>query len=176
MTQLSQMAPTEVLGRLEAGDITLIDIREADEFAREHIKGAINMPFSDLEAGKLKISSDLDVVFHCRSGMRTQANCQALTRHAGKPASVLGNGLEAWKRSGLPVSENRSAPLEINRQVQMAAGSLILIGAISAMTIHPAFIWLSAMVGGGLVFAGLSGWCGLAVLMSHAPWNRRVSG
>jgi rhodanese-related sulfurtransferase len=172
MTQLSPLTPAEVQDRLQAGHITLVDIREADEFAREHIEGAINMPFSDLEKGRLKISSDRDVVFHCRSGMRTQADCQALARHAGKAASVLGNGLEAWKRSCLPVATNRKAPLEISRQVQLAAGALVLLGATFALTINPAFMALSAFVGAGLMFAGLSGWCGLGILMSRAPWNR----
>ena len=105
--------------------------------------------------------------------MRTRSNCDRLVAAIDGQAYVLEGGLDAWKQAGLPVDADRKAPIEIMRQVQLAAGSFVVTGALLAATVHPAFIWLSAFVGAGLVFAGASGWCGMAHLLARAPWNRR---
>jgi len=48
----------------------------------------------------------------------------------------------------------------------------VLAGVVLSKAVHPQFIYLSAFFGAGLLFAGLSGWCGLAILMSKMPWNK----
>jgi hypothetical protein len=58
------------------------------------------------------------------------------------------------------------------RQVQIEAGSLVLLGIVLGVWVAPAFLGLSAFVGAGLAFAGLSGWCGVARLLALMPWNR----
>jgi rhodanese-related sulfurtransferase len=88
-------------------------------------------------------------------------------------AVLLDGGLAAWKHAGLPVVADRRAPLPIMRQVQIAAGSLVLLGVILAVLVSPWFMALSAFVGAGLVMAGVTGFCGLANLLAHMPWNRR---
>ena len=89
-------------------------------------------------------------------------------------AFVLQGGLDAWALAGLPVKEDRQAPLEIMRQVQIAAGMLVLTGVLLGFIAHPAFFGLSAFVGAGLTFAGATGFCGMARLLQAAPWNRPV--
>jgi rhodanese-related sulfurtransferase len=111
-------------------------------------------------------------VFHCKSGMRTQANAARLIAKGFREAYFLDGGIEAWKAAGLPVHSNRKAPLEIMRQVQIAAGALILLGVILGALINPAFFLLSGFVGAGLLFAGVTGWCGMALLLKTMPWNR----
>lgn len=175
MTTLSPLNPKTLRTRLAAGDITLVDIREADEFAREHIAGAVSVPLSRLEQGHLGLDPRGDVVFTCRTGMRTGANCERLAARIDRPAFVLEGGINAWKQAGLPVKTDAKAPLEIMRQVQITAGALVLAGVILAQTVHPAFIGLSAFIGAGLVFAGASGWCGMAKVLAIAPWNRRTA-
>ncbi len=69
---------------------------------------------------------------------------------------------------------NRSAPLELMRQVQIAAGSLVMAGVILGFAVAPAFFGLSAAIGAGMAFAGISGWCGMARLLAAMPWNRRA--
>jgi hypothetical protein len=81
-------------------------------------------------------------------------------------------GIDAWKRAGLPVKTDRSRPIEIQRQVQLAAGSLVLLGVLLGLFGHPAFYAVAGFVGTGLVFAGLTGWCGMAKLLGQMPWNR----
>ena len=172
--QLQTLTPSEVADRLRAGRAVLVDIREPDEFARRHVKGALSRPLSAFEAAHLKLEPGRDVVFTCRSGMRTQANCDRLAAAVDGPAFVLQGGVDAWAAAGLAVEEDRKAPLEIMRQVQIAAGSLVLAGVALGFLVHPTFFGLSAIVGAGLTFAGVTGFCGMARLLALAPWNRTV--
>jgi len=168
---LATLSPADTRAAIDAG-ARLIDIRGTDEHARERIPGAINVPLDRI--------SDLPrdgrpVVFHCKSGMRTVANVTQLGAAAGNaPAYILGGGIEAWRQAGQPVVADRSQPLEIMRQVQITAGALALTGVLLGLFIAPGFFGLSAFVGAGLMFAGVTGWCGIANLLRIMPWNRRA--
>jgi rhodanese-related sulfurtransferase len=176
MTTIPLLSSLEVKRRLETGDAVLIDIREHDEHAREHILGARLAPLSAIGAHDFDRDHGKAVVFHCKSGMRTQANAAKLLARGFREAYILDGGIEAWKAAGLPVHANRTAPIEIMRQVQITAGTLILIGVVLGWLVHPLFFALSGFIGAGLLFAGASGWCGMAMLLRAMPWNRaRVS-
>lgn len=169
---LTPLAPADLQERLAAGTAVLVDIREADEFARSHIAGAQSAPLSGFDAAHLSLRPDADVVFTCRSGARTGLACAQLARRVEGHAFVLDGGVDAWKRAGLPLATDRKAPLEIMRQVQIAAGSLVLIGVLFGLLISPVWFGLSAFVGAGLIFAGVTGFCGMARLLMLMPWNR----
>lgn len=171
-TALIPLKPDDVERRLQRRQAVLVDIREADEFARRHVRGALSRPLSAFEQAHLKVDPGKDVVFTCRTGMRTGANCQRLAAVVEGPAYVLEGGVDAWAAAGLPVNEDRKAPLEIQRQVHIAAGALVLAGVVLGFALHPAFYGLSAFVGAGLAFAGVTGFCGMAMLLARAPWNR----
>jgi rhodanese-related sulfurtransferase len=169
---LATVSPVEAKRLIDAGAI-LIDIRAADEHARERIPNARNHPLGELT--KLD-GSAAPVVFHCRAGSRTGANAGKLAGAAAScEAYILDGGIEAWKRTGLPIVRDRSQPIEIMRQVQIAAGSLVLLGVLLGYFVHPAFYLISLFIGGGLSFAGLTGWCGMAKLLALMPWNRAMS-
>lgn len=170
---LTSLKPQDVADRLRRGRATLVDIREPDEFARRHVKGALSRPLSTFESAHLKIEPGRDVVFTCRSGMRTAANCQRLGAAADGEAFILEGGVDGWAAAGLPVVEDRKAPLEIMRQVQIAAGLLVLLGVGLGVFVHPGFLGIAAFVGAGLTFAGATGFCGMARLLALAPWNAR---
>lgn len=172
MSVLSPLSPTEVSRRLAENRAVLIDIREPDEFAREHVVGAIHTPLSSLEDSWPRIADGREVIFTCRTGNRTGVNCERLAAQVSGPAYVLDGGLEAWKAQGLKTRMDRSKPIELMRQVQMAAGGLILTGAALGLLVHPAFWGLSAFVGAGLFVAGATGFCGMARLLAVMPWNR----
>jgi rhodanese-related sulfurtransferase len=157
---------------MDAGRAVLIDIREADEFARSHITGAQSKPLSTWEQGYLSVDPDTDVIFTCRSGMRTAGACDRLTARVMGDAFILKGGLNAWAKAGLSVATNADAPMEIMRQVQIAAGSLILIGVMLGFLVSPGWFGLAGFVGAGLTFAGVSGFCGMARVLMLAPWNR----
>ena len=110
-----------------------------------------------------------------RSGARTSANAGHLADAAKCEAYILDGGIEAWKRAGLPVQQDNKQPIEIVRQVQIAAGGLVLLGVVLGFWLSPAFFLVSAVMGAGLTLAGATGWCGLAKLLGHMPWNRRAA-
>lgn len=176
MSMFKPISPADLKRRLDAGDAVLIDVRETDEHAREHILGARLAPLSAIDAHDFDRDHDKAAVFHCRSGMRTQANAAKLIARGFKEAYYLDGGIEAWKAAGLPTHTNRKAPLEIMRQVQIAAGVLILAGVLLGFFFNPVFYALSAFVGAGLTFAGVTGWCGMAMLLKTMPWNRASVG
>lgn len=167
---LTRISPAEAAQRAAQGAV-IVDIRDADEHARSRIPGARNVPLSELG----QITDAPAVIWHCRSGMRTDAHAERLAASAPCDAYLIEGGIEGWRKAGLPLEEDRSQPLELQRQVQIAAGSLILIGVIGSLTVAPAFIGLAAFVGAGLTFAGISGWCGMARLLAAMPWNRKAS-
>ena len=126
--------------------------------------------------GWLDIDADvLAVIFHCRTGNRTTVHAARLAGAVSCDAFMLEGGIDAWKRAGLPVIEDRKQPIELMRQVQITAGSLVAVGAVLGTLVHPGFHALSAFVGAGLVFAGVSGTCMMARLLALAPWKRRAA-
>jgi len=175
MSELKTISPTRAAELLRQGAV-LIDIREADERAREHIPGAQHHALSRIDQTHPLHAGDQALIFHCRSGMRTKGNAGRLA--AATPACetyILEGGIDAWKKAGLPVAVDRKQPIEIMRQVQIAAGSLVLAGVILGATVAPGFYALSGFVGAGLVFAGISGFCGMARLLALMPWNKRAA-
>ena len=169
---LHKLSPQEVQGRLATGRAVLVDIREPDEFARSHIPSALSQPLSALERAHLTVDPGTDVIFTCRTGMRTTGACDRLAARVEGDAYVLDGGLNAWAKAGLPIEQNHETPLEISRQVQITAGLLILSGVALGFAVGPAWFSLSAFIGAGLTFAGLTGTCGMARLLMLAPWNR----
>lgn len=172
MNKLQKLDAKTVLNHMKKGDVVVIDIREKDEYAREHIEGAVSLPLSQLDKAPITIHANKSAVFHCRSGIRTDENCAILAEHATGDAFILEGGLNEWKKAGLPLEVNTSAPLEINRQVQITAGAIVLLGVFLGLLVHASFFAISAFVGMGLMFAGISGWCGMAKLLGAMPWNR----
>jgi rhodanese-related sulfurtransferase len=164
------ISPAEAKRRIDAGAV-LVDIRNPDEYARAHIPCARNVPLTQIG----RIDGAPEVIFHCKSGMRTAANADALTACTEAPVYLLEGGFDAWQKAGLDCNVNRKAPLEIMRQVQIGAGSLVLLGVLLGFLVSPVLFGLSAFVGAGLVMAGTTGWCGMARLLAHAPWNRRAA-
>ena len=172
---LTPLSAQEVKTRMDKGNAVLVDIREADEYARRHIPGSISQPLSNWEAAHLTIEPDRHVIFTCRSGMRTAGACDRLTARISGPAYVLSGGVDSWDKAGLALTVDAKAPLEIMRQVQIAAGLLVLTGIALGIFVAPGWLGLSAFVGTGLAFAGATGFCGMARLLMLAPWNRRAT-
>ena len=159
---------------LDSREAVLIDIREGDEYAREHILGAQLVPLSGFDVADFPHDHDKIAVFHCASGNRTCEAAPRILSKGFKEVYQLKDGLAGWKRSGFATHVNRKAPISIMRQVQIAAGSLVLLGVLLGWFVAPWFYGLSAFVGAGLAFAGISGSCAMANLLSLLPYNRRV--
>jgi rhodanese-related sulfurtransferase len=171
MSTLTTISPQRAAQLMQEGAI-LVDVREADEHARERIPGARHSALSRLDADNPARPGDEILIFHCRSGARTLANAPRLAAASDCEAYVLEGGIDAWKKAGLPTAVDRRQPIELMRQVQIAAGSLVLIGVVLGYAVTPLFYALSGFVGAGLLFAGVSGFCGMARLLALMPWNR----
>jgi rhodanese-related sulfurtransferase len=169
------ISPMDAKRRLAAGTAVLVDIREPMEHAREAIPGARSSPLSSYGAHSLQALQSENapaVIFHCQSGKRTSDNAERLLTCGMPELYILEGGLTGWKSAGLATRVDRSKPIEMQRQVQIGAGSLVLTGLALAYLVSPWFLALSAFVGTGLVFAGISGWCGMAKILGLMPWNR----
>ena len=164
------ITPAEAQRRIAEGAI-LVDIRDPDEYARAHIPCARNIPLARVE----RIDGAPEVIFHCRSGMRTAANAGQLAGSTDAPVFLLEGGIEGWRQAGLECAIDRGQPLEIMRQVQIGAGTLVLIGLLLGFAVSPVGFGLSAFVGAGLLMAGITGWCGMAKLLAVMPWNWRAA-
>lgn len=174
MSELKTISPARAAELVRKGAV-LIDIREADEHAREHIPGARHHALSRIDAESPARGGDEVLVFHCRSGARTMGNASRLSAASRNCETyILEGGLDAWKKAGLPVTLDRSQPIDIMRQAQIVAGSLVLIGVLLGAFVTPGFYALSGFVGAGLLFAGTTGFCGMAHLLALMPWNRRT--
>ncbi len=149
-------------------------MRTPAEFEEKHIAGSVLRPLGGLEVediSRLAAGKDACVLI-CRSGGRASQAAERL-KSAGIPSlRVLEGGVQAWESIGLPLNRGRRT-MSLERQVRIAAGSLVLVGAALGFFVHPAWIALSAFVGAGLVFAGLTDTCGLAMLIARMPWNQR---
>lgn len=150
--------------------VAVIDVREPMEYAAGHIAGSLNVPLSRLQQADLPSGP---LVLVCQSGNRSAKGVQTLLRRGhGHPVSDLQGGLPSWQQAGLPLRKLKNAPLPLMRQVQIAAGSLVLLGLILSHTVAPTWILLTWFMGAGLVFAGVSGFCGMARLLAVMPWNK----
>lgn len=174
MSVLPSISPERAAELIRAGAV-LVDIREQDEHARERIPGARHHALSTLDAASPARPGDDILIFHCKSGGRTQANAPRLAASAGCETYLLEGGIEAWKKIGLPVASDWRQPIAMARQVQILAGSLVLLGMLLGFLFTPVFYLLSAFVGAALVFAGITDSCASARLLALMPWNRSAA-
>ena len=174
---LPTMAAAQAKAWLEHGIAVLVDVREAAEHARESVQGSISMPLSSFDADDFAGPHGPTapaLIFHCQSGIRTARNAERFAACAAR-AYILEGGLDAWKRAGFPTVVDKSKPIEMQRQVQIAAGSLVVAGLGLCASVSHWFVFVPAFVGCGLLFAGASGWCGMARLLAVMPWNRTAA-
>ncbi len=155
-------------------ETVLLDVRTPSEFREIHIDGARLVPLDKLDAGGLagEIGKDRACLVICRMGPRAFKAADQLAAAGMTNVTVLEGGMLAWDAAGLPVLRGEKGVISVERQVRMAAGGLVLLGVILGALVHPGFYGLSAFVGAGLVFAGLTDWCGMGLLLSRAPWNK----
>lgn len=169
--------PAELAELLETHPgLRLLDVRTPGEYESIHIRGAYNVPLDLLPEHGREIRSTVTdpVVLVCQSGQRARRAEDAL-RAAGMPnLHVLDGGVNAWAAAGLPVMRG-SERLSLERQVRIAAGALAATGGFLALVANPLFAILPAFVGSGLVFAGVTNTCGMAMLLAQLPYNRQAT-
>jgi len=159
-------------------DLTVLDVRTPVEFAEVHVPQARNVPLDQLNPQSLiktgQVPKDQPVYLLCKSGVRASKAAQEFTASGLDNSVVVEGGTLAWIEAGLPVDRSPIKVISLERQVRIAAGSIVLAGVALAIFVHPYFIGLSAFVGVGLIFAGVTDWCGMGLLLAKLPWNTRT--
>jgi rhodanese-related sulfurtransferase len=154
----------------------LVDVRTPAEFRACHAVGAINVPLYRLNPVTLEAATGplagREIALICQSGVRAERACAILADQLAVPHTKVEGGTDAWVAAQLPATRRGAIPLPVNQQMQLVAGSLVLTGVALGFLHAPAWHGLSAFVGAGLVFAGLTGFCPLLNLLSRLPWNR----
>jgi rhodanese-related sulfurtransferase len=170
------ITPREVEDLRRRGQpVDLIDVRTPVEYREVHAEPARLVPLDQLAPGAVMEARngarDEPLYVICRTGGRGRRACEAF--HAAGFTNVMNveGGTVAWERAGLPVVRGRKA-MSLERQVRIAAGSLVVIGTALGAFVHPAFLGLAGFVGAGLVFAGITDTCGMGMVLARMPWNR----
>jgi rhodanese-related sulfurtransferase len=163
------MTPQECFDRLQRSErLTLIDVRTPGEFEAIHAAPARLVPLDRLPGTDLQGA----LALICKSGARAARARDALAAAGRADVVVVEGGTDAWAAAGLPCVRGRARVPSLERQVRIAAGLLVSIGVILGYLVHPGFLVLSLFVGCGLIFAGVTDTCGMAMLLAKLPWNR----
>ena len=174
------ISPAEVSEAAKSGKAPeIIDVRTPAEFAEIHAEGARLIPLDQLNPKEVLAArggaTDAPLYLICKSGSRAAKACEKFTAAGfGNVFSIEGR-TAAWEKAGLPVTRGRKM-ISLERQVRIAAGLLVLLGVLLGWFLHPVFLLLSAFVGSGLLFAGVTDWCGMGLFLAKMPWNQRGNG
>jgi rhodanese-related sulfurtransferase len=169
---ITPIALQQILGAQPS--VPLIDVRTPVEFAEVHVPRARNLPLDELKPAALSLPKEQPVYLLCRSGQRAAKAAEKLTREGFTQPVVVAGGTLAWVAANLPVERSAVKVISLERQVRIVAGSLVLTGVILGWFVNRGFFGLSAFVGAGLVFAGITDFCGMGLLLAKLPWNKRV--
>jgi rhodanese-related sulfurtransferase len=155
--------------------VDLIDVRTPVEFREVHVENARNVPLDRLDPAALMQarngSADEPLYFICRSGSRGLQACEKFVKAGFSNVVNVEGGTMACVEAGLPVVRGKKA-VSLERQVRIAAGALVVLGALLGWLVHPALMGLSAFVGAGLLFSGITDTCGMGTVLARMPWNR----
>jgi rhodanese-related sulfurtransferase len=174
---MKTILPTELNRILQTEPSSaLVDVRTRVEFAQIHVPQARNVPLDVLAPNALVrsgvLTKDAPVYLLCRSGTRAELAAQKFSMAGFENTVVVEGGTLAWSRDGLPVERGEGRVISLERQVRIAAGLLVLTGVLLGRFLNPWFIGLSAFVGAGLIFAGITDYCGMGLLLAKLPWNK----
>jgi rhodanese-related sulfurtransferase len=162
--------------RRDGKPMVFIDVRTPGEYAGLHAEGARSVPLDQLDVAALSRADGEPVYVICQSGGRASRACERLLAAGLTDVYNVEGGTTAWERAGLPVVRGVGRKvISLERQVRIAAGTLVLAGLAVGGVVRAGFLGLSAFVGAGLVFAGVTDWCGMGLLLARMPWNRQIT-
>jgi rhodanese-related sulfurtransferase len=165
--------PANQLPQLLAQGAKVIDVRTPGEYKSVHVEGAELLPLDTLQADAFcdACGSETPVYILCQSGKRASLAAEKLISAGHCAVVVVEGGTAAAINDGVTVVRDQGV-ISIERQVRIAAGSLVVIGVIAALLISSGFLILSGFVGAGLIFAGVTDTCGMGLMLAKCPWNR----
>ena len=170
--KLKTIEPNKLNNLFEQEQIILVDVREPGEHQREKIPGSIRVSLSNFDSDRIPEVEGKQLVLHCQTGNRSAQAAQKLLVAGHSEVTHLQGGINAWKAAGYQTQIDRNAPISIMRQVQIVAGSLVLIGVLLGTFVEPSWYILSGFVGVGLMFAGVTNTCAMGMLLARLPFNQ----
>lgn len=172
---VSTITPRQLLDKAKSGEaVELIDVRTPVEYREVHAELAKNVPLDQLDPGQIvqgRNGEGQPLYVICRSGSRANQACEKIQAAGYENVVNVEGGTLAWDEQGLPVVRGKKS-ISLERQVRIAAGSLVVLGVVLAVTVNIWFVALAAFVGAGLVFAGVTDTCGMGMLLAKMPWNQ----
>jgi rhodanese-related sulfurtransferase len=160
---------------LENNEVVIIDVREPAEHEAAKISGSNLLPVASICKDLLPQCRNKKLVLHCHSGKRSSNACQKLiSEDPNLEIYNLEGGISAWNDAQYEIQSSGKFFLPLDRQVQLTIGLGVFSGSFLGYLVSPVFFLLSGFFGAGLIFAGLSGYCGLAILMAKMPWNKGI--
>jgi len=172
------ISPAALAALLEGdGRLELLDVRTPPEYASAHVPGAKLVPLNSLDASAWLAhhTTGRPIYVLCQSGARASKAIEQFQRTGCNDCVLVQGGTQAWMDAGFTVHRSVSHVLPIMRQVQIVVGTLAAAGALLALTLSKWFALLPLFLGCGLLFAGITGTCGMALLLATMPWNRGQS-
>lgn len=151
--------------------VHLIDVRSPVEFGALHAQGATNIPLDHLQPESLAYCNGDPVYLICKSGIRARRGMDKLAESGFDNMVLVEGGTDAWKAAGLPIEKGRRA-LGVDQQVRIVAGAMALLGSAIVLSGHTLGLALVAMMGTGMIYAGITDTCGMASLLARMPWNQ----
>lgn len=154
------------------GQSVLVDVRSGSEFSSLHAQPAVHIPLEAVSnAETVERLKGKKVLCICQSGMRGKKAVEALRNLGLDDVANVEGGTAAWNAANLPVVKGQGS-ISIERQVRIVAGSLVVLSTLGGLYLFPAMFGLTLFVGLGLVFAGVTDTCAMAILLARCPWNR----
>ena len=173
---MKSITPAELQNLLTTQpSLPIIDVRTPVEFAEVHVPQARSVPLDELKPGSLQLPKDQPVYLLCRSGQRATKAADKFAKEGFSQPVVVEGGTLAWIEANLPVTRGTAKAISLERQVRIAAGAIVFTGVLLGRFVNFNFIWLSGFVGAGLIFAGITDFCGMGLLIARLPWNKRKS-
>ncbi|TNG02694.1 MAG: DUF2892 domain-containing protein [Gammaproteobacteria bacterium] len=177
-THFSTITPEQLHAQTQNGQIhALIDVRSTTEYRSGHIPGAKLVPLESVQPEAVekhfndtRPGQEETLYITCASGFRARQAAEKLHQDGYRNLALVEGGTDGWKKAGLSLRRCGKA-LSLERQVQIAIGSLVLMKIALGFSVHELFYALAAFIGIGLIFAGITRWCGLAKLIAQMPWN-----
>ena len=173
-TTVQSVSATQLSEALAKGIANILDCRTPGEFATLKVASSVNIPLDRLDPAEVmsRFGADAPLYCICQTGTRSQLAASKL-RNAGMQQVIhVDGGTNAWVSAGFTVESGARKVISLDRQMRITAGALIVLGAAIGTLWHPAGYWLSALIGAGLVYAGISNTCGMTVVLAKMPWNQ----
>lgn len=172
---MKRISPAALSAFLTAGNIhDLLDVRTPPEYASAHVPGANLIPLNELKVGAYLAQHmpGTPIYVVCEAGARAMKAIEQFERAGCGDCVLVEGGMQSWRDAGLPMLQGVNSVLPILRQVQIVIGSLAIVSSVLAIAVDRWFAVLPLFLGGGLVIAGATGTCGMAVFLARMPWNR----